>query len=198
MDATESTTIDAQTLSSPQGTQDPFIVQRAKRAYSKPTQAEHDERVNYVADMLANGDSKSFIVKTIKEKWDVSTRTVEQYLSRARNRMADESMEPKGVHRMRALAVYQQIIDDPLTAPRDKIKAQDSIVHMLGLAIHDARRVEVSGPGGGPIQSQSTVLTVDVSSKLLEYAQSIRAAALANLQERLALSAPIPADQSPQ
>ena len=170
-------------------------VTKPRKPYVKPTQADIDERVEYVLEMMIAGKAKGVIVKTGKEKWDVSTRTIESYISRAQGKMVEASNKPKEVLRKEAISVYQAIIDNKESRAIDVIKAQERIDKLHGLEQHPNQRVEISGPDGGPVQQRVATVTVDLSAKLREYADAIRAAAAANVQEQtglLALPAPTP------
>ena len=151
----------------------------------KPVQAEHAQRVASAMEMLLEGKSDGQVKRAVAERFGLSPRTVERYLRRAREKMVESTGKPADALRAEALAVYQTIIDDPEAENRDRIKARERIDKLLGLEIHHsfAGKLEVSGPDGAPIQHQATVVTVDLGTKLAEFAGSIRAAAHANAIE---------------
>ena len=158
---------------------------QTRKPARKPVQVEHQQRVNIALDMLRAGDTDSEIKRKIAEQFDLSPRSVERYLRRAREEFVESTGKPRDAHRAEALAVYQRIIDDPEADNRDVIKARERIDKLLGLEIHPpfAGKLELSGPDGAPIQHQATVVNIDLNAKLAEFEGAIRAAALANARE---------------
>lgn len=158
--------------------------------YKKPTQVEIAERVELCQDMIFAGARKRAIVSAVKERWGVSTRTVESYISRAQRQMVDESGRSKEMWRAEQLGKYLAIAHSDASRPIDKIKALERIDKILGLEIHAPRQVELTGKDGGPITSQAAVvvLGVDLSSKIGEFAGPLRQAAIANFLESMGVA----------
>lgn len=95
----------------------------------------------------------------------------------------------------------ETILDDAERSLADAVKAGApwAVVFVLktqgrgrGYVERREQGVELSGPGGAPIQTETTVVHVDLSVKLAEFAGAIRAAALSNVLETVkpALQAP--------
>lgn len=54
------------------------------------TNAEIEQRVDAVVDLLGEGRTHAFIVRYASEHWDVGSRCAERYISRATDRVRDE------------------------------------------------------------------------------------------------------------
>jgi hypothetical protein len=159
----------------------------------KPYKVEHQQRVDVVRVQLLEGKGDGEIKALVAEQFGISPRSVERYLRRAREQMLSETQKSREEWRADNLRKYLAIADDPETEPRDRIRALERVDRLLGLETHPSQRVEISGPDGGPVQQQVAVATVDLGAKLREYADAIKAAAIANVQEQasvLGLPAP--------
>lgn len=162
-----------------------------RKTLRKPTNEELHKRVRTVFDWLCSGKREHEIERLLRaEPHNLSKRSAIRYLARARDMLVAETKRSREEHRAESLATYRAILDDPESEPRDRVRAQERIDKLLGLEIHSPKQVEISGPDGAPIQQQTTVVNVDLASKLQEYLPVIRAAALRNFQERLALQGP--------
>lgn len=174
------------------------VVPRQRKPYVKPSQTDIDERVNYIIDCLCDGMKDGDIIRDCKVRYDVTARTIATYLSRAREKMVDETKESRAAHRIKRLEWYHAVVDNPDVQWRDRIRAAERIDKLLGLEIHESsskRVVEVSGPNGQPIQSVSVVAGVDLSEQLAKFADSIRAAAISNAKEAQLIQAQPPSEQ---
>ncbi len=163
------------------------------------SQAEVEERVNIVLDQLAEGMREADIKRIGRERWGVSTHAISRYMNIARGWMAESTMRPREVWRAEQLLKYAGIANNLEFRTVDRLRAMERIDKLLGLEVHESmqmKKVELSGPNGGPITSQSTVVNVDLTSKLAEFATSIRSAALANALESVLGGSP-PADTIP-
>ena len=162
------------------------IAGETARRNRKASQVEADERISYCVDCVNAGMQPGEIRRLCSEKWGIGTRSISLYLSRAHGRILASHDKPVEAHRADAIAVYRSVIDNPEAEDRDRIKAQERIDKLLGLEIHLPKRIEHTGAAGGPITSVATVVHVDLSAKLAEYALSVRSAAIANVMERQA------------
>lgn len=160
---------------------------RAAGLYHKPTEAELDQRVIAARAMLLQGEHDKEICRQLAIRFDQSTRTIERYLRLARDRLVDEAGRTKEEMRALNLCRYWEIYNSDDARPIDKIKALERVDKLLGLEIHSPRQVELTGKDGGPITSQAsvTVLGVDLTSKVSEFAGPLRQAAIANYLERM-------------
>lgn len=166
-------------------------VRRVKKPYCKPTNEEITERVHYVLDMLAGGRYKHEIVRTCKDRYDVSTRTVEQYLSRARSLMVEKTEKPRDEWRFEQLRRYLEIGEDKSHSAVARVRALERIDKILGLEIHMPRHLQISGPDGGPIEHRSeqqvavVVAGVDLSGRLADVGSRVRGAAVQALLDHV-------------
>ncbi|MEM1225948.1 MAG: hypothetical protein AAGJ40_09625 [Planctomycetota bacterium] len=97
------------------------------------TEDEMDERIRYTASLLYRGLFKSQIKKELRTKYSVDARTVERYLSRAREEMLVELRDTRDNHKASSLKFYQSVLSDPKATFSNKIQAQKRIDFILGL-----------------------------------------------------------------
>lgn len=133
--------------------------------FSKLTAKEQfDIRVDFVGSLLARAYRNSEIREQFREKFGVyCSRTIDRYVSRAKRKALMATKMPKEDWIASSLSTYRQVIRNAETAPADVIKAQARIDTLLGL--DEPKKVEMAGPGGGPIQIdqmiQSAGITLD-------------------------------------
>lgn len=96
---------------------------------------ELEERVELTYRLLADGLRKSEIKLALKEQYQISARTAENYLARARERQLLELREERESHRASALAFYKRVVSDPNAKISDKLQAQKRIDQLLGLEV---------------------------------------------------------------
>jgi hypothetical protein len=116
----------------------------------KPTAAEHAERVDFVATMLARLCTRSEIHKAVKEKYgDLHWRTADRYMVRAREQLHKQASLTKSEAMEIGLSVILGVIKTG--TPTVRIRAEERLASIMG---YDApKRSEYSGPGGLPIQT---------------------------------------------
>jgi len=151
------------------------------------SKAEIRQRVKECMALIMQGESSADILMLMQSKYNVSSSTSERYLRAARESFVEDSGLSKEEFRAINLKAYRKLAGGTAVIDRDKIKALERIDKIVGLESPVPRQVEVSGPGGGPIQSTSAVVVcgVDLSGKLGEVGAQIRKAALATLIETI-------------
>ncbi len=89
-----------------------------------------------VSNLMASGAHKHQIKRYLAERCmsDVSPRTVERVMADARELIKHSAKASKADMAAEALAFYRAMKADPNTPPRDRIKAQECIDHLLGLS----------------------------------------------------------------
>jgi hypothetical protein len=97
------------------------------------SQEELDRRIKECRLLLENRALKSEIKKLMFEKYEVDARTVESYLSRAKEEMVLALSETRDFFRSQALAFYCKILRQPDATVKEKIMAQRRIDSLLGL-----------------------------------------------------------------
>jgi hypothetical protein len=122
---------------------------RKKKNPGRTPEDEFDERVRMTVQLLSAGLYTSEIKKAIKDKYQVDARTVENYLSRARDILLLELREDRDVHKSQSLAFYRSILRNPEAKLHEKIAAQKRIDHILGL--HSPSRVAFTDTLGNDI-----------------------------------------------
>ena len=107
-------------------------------ARSTKSESEMRERLEQVALCLAKGWKKSEINRVLCEKWDISSRTMETYLSRARGILAEWWNFYQGSDsRIELLAqvatVHQDIMTSVESSDKDRIAAAIALSKLFGL-----------------------------------------------------------------
>src|SRR5262245_28000438 len=102
---------------------------------NRPTYAVMEERVELVRTLLLRRVSKSTIKKVMREKYreDFSARTIEDYIARARQIIAENIGRGRQSMRAESLATYEAVIASPESNPFAKIKAQERINKLMTL-----------------------------------------------------------------
>lgn len=121
----------------------------------KPTAKEHDARVEQVLAVIAAQPNLSpyKLHKLFCPKFKVTWPTIDRYVARAREKLRERLNRPREVIRSNAVAFYESIISDTKVFPQVRLKAQALLVELLGAAT--PKKIELSGPEGGPLQTES-------------------------------------------
>lgn len=102
--------------------------------FNKPDAKSHLERIRLVTDMLSRGYRKTDIKLLVRRKFEVTSRTVENYLSHARRMLMEELGTSRHEQRAKSLDFYRSILKDTANANiRERIQAQMRIDKILGL-----------------------------------------------------------------
>lgn len=145
----------------------PPVIRRGDRVpFRKSTAAQMDARVDWVETLLREGPLfKHQLIKRIKKKYPVTTRTAETYISRARDRLNIRVREAKDFHRGNSLAFYEGMVADPKVPERIRLLAQERIDKLLGL--DQPQRVEHSGTMVQKMESGTSLkdLNLDLETK---------------------------------
>jgi hypothetical protein len=106
----------------------------APQAAKRPTEEEEQEREDYVYELLCNRQLKSQIKARFRKKFgEVHWKTIENYLARARARIAQEVAKGKELMRAESWALYDSIARNAGAADRDRLLAQERIDRLYGL-----------------------------------------------------------------
>lgn len=94
-----------------------------------------DAIIDLTVEMLSARMFKSQIKKTLREIMgeDTDFRRLEDVMSAARARLLEIVKTDPEDHRARAIALYEAIIRDQESSPRDKLAAQDALLGLLGI-----------------------------------------------------------------
>lgn len=93
----------------------------------------------------------------------------------------------------------ETMLDDAERSLADAVKAGEAWAVCFCLKTQGRNRgyverreqgVELSGPGGAPIQAETKVVHFDLTARLREYGDALRAAALANVREAVGVAKP--------
>lgn len=99
----------------------------------KPTRAEYRERVDICRQLLCAHQTDGAIKKAVAVRYDISTRSVERYLRRARDILLDEINKTPDEMRSMSYETYRKIISDPNAHQHNIIAAQKQMDKLFGL-----------------------------------------------------------------
>jgi len=140
-----------------------------RRPFVKPTQAQVEERVVEVENLLRAGPIlKSTIIAHVKKKFNVEWRTAEEYLARARARLLLRLDQKKSEHRAESLAFYEGAILDSQATVGEKIRARERIDKLLALELQHPVRIEHSGSISTGVSVEELRLDLATRKRLLE------------------------------
>lgn len=112
----------------------------------KATAEEQRQRVRMAMTFLCEGRPKVWIKASFKKLFDVSYRTVERYINRARKQIQREIDTNPAELVARSFGFYMSILADDAVSMRDKLRARLQADLLLGLqAPHKVARVTKSG-----------------------------------------------------
>lgn len=111
-----------------------------------------DHSVESAIRLLSCYTPKSEIKRYLSSRYKLSARSCETVLARAREAIADSAGRSLDEWRRDGVANLTAIVADKKTSVRERILAQAELNKLLGL--NRAERIEVSGPAGGPIQTE--------------------------------------------
>ncbi|QDT94479.1 hypothetical protein [Gimesia algae] len=92
-----------------------------------------EQIVRLIKKMIGRGSYLSEIKTAIAEEFNLSRRSVERYITRARREMLKEVEQGLEQHRADSLYFYRSVIDSPKSTERDRLRARERIDRLLGL-----------------------------------------------------------------
>lgn len=111
----------------------------------KTTQAQKDQRVREVYKMLVKGHARGEIVQVLSKKWNVTDRTIDNYIQDAREQLKpiveEERMVQLNIAVDRMTEVFKEALDSK--DHRAAIQAQQELNKLFGL--YAPTKQEVSG-----------------------------------------------------
>ena len=99
----------------------------------RTAESEIEERIAICREMLEGHCTKSEIKKAMRQQFGADARTVERYLSRAREDILKEISDTRDFFRAQSLAAYRNVLKSPEATIKDRILAQRQTDHLLGL-----------------------------------------------------------------
>lgn len=119
-----------------------------ERPFKKATEAEIAERAEEIAYAIVRQMSKHEIHKMFCAKFDVHWKTIDRYMGRARQLIAERSnLTPESAREL-SVSVWLDIIKTG--SNRERLDAASCIVETCGGK--SPTRQEISGPNGNPIE----------------------------------------------
>lgn len=106
---------------------------RKTRTYLSKEDREHVVRL--VKKMLGMGKYSSDIKQAVAQEFQLSRRSVERYLKRARQEMVYRMQVEPDVHRAESYYFYRSVINNPNAHPREQLRARERMDKLLGLEI---------------------------------------------------------------
>jgi hypothetical protein len=117
---------------------------------SGSTTQEIEQRIELTANLLGRGLPKGVVKRQLKEKFGLSFRQAERYITRARQELVKRTGRPKEEHFVDSSAFWTSVIESPTSSLRDKMHARSQLDYLYALA--RPKTVEVSGKDHRPIQ----------------------------------------------
>jgi hypothetical protein len=105
--------------------------EREKRA--RANAAQFQERITLVAELMIKGLNKSEIKDQCKKRFGVTGRRVDDYMSRARRMMVEQTKSTIEHDRAEAILRYKSIISNDKLPMRDRLKACKHLNEIQGL-----------------------------------------------------------------
>lgn len=115
----------------------------------KPTKAEHAQRVNLCRQMVGQAYHDGEIKRLVSQKYNISPRSVERYIKRARDQIIAELGIPKVELRAQSAEFYRSVAHDAKQKTRDRLRARERIDKLYGL--DSPIMVSPTDPEGGPL-----------------------------------------------
>lgn len=100
-----------------------------------PTRKEVLERVVFVTELLAKGNTKTSIKKRCKATFGIQYRATERYMRWAKMILCQDLDQNTNLHKAVAVRTYKEVIGNPVATPRDIIQAQKRLDRILGLEV---------------------------------------------------------------
>lgn len=104
---------------------------RKKRQYL--SEEDRELVVRLVKKMLGMGKYSSDIKQAVAQEFQLSRRSVERYLKRARKEMMKRTEVAVAEHRSDAFHFYRSMINNPKAHPREQLRARERMDKLLGL-----------------------------------------------------------------
>lgn len=97
------------------------------------TREQQSQLVQAVKQLLSQGKHPSDIKRAINREYELSPRSVERYITRARREMIDHLEAPTNQLRSESFVFYLTIINDSRSSQRERLRARERIDKLLGL-----------------------------------------------------------------
>lgn len=132
----------------------------------KPTNKEQDARIEQVGMCLSQGKTKSQLHAIFCERFDVCWRTVDRYITRARQVAMERMCKTKQEAICEAVSFYEGITGDPKSPMKDRMQARERLDKIFG--VYQPTQVRLGSDPGAPIQAQVINVNVDNTVKAPE------------------------------
>ena len=118
---------------------------RPRRVIRRPSPEEFERRHELVRRLLVRRVRPGQLKRAFRAEFgeDISHRTIADYVIRARKELLVSTGRSIHEHRAESLALYETILSDAESTRQERIAAQRSIDHLLGLPIRRPIEVEV-------------------------------------------------------
>lgn len=108
------------------------------------TQEELEQRIEFTSYLLSRRLYKSDIKKQLARRYNLGSRACEDYISRARAKLVENSQRPREEHRIDSISFYESILRAPDTDMRYKMAAQEKLDWIFGTG-HQFKEDEEKG-----------------------------------------------------
>ena len=103
-----------------------------------------EQRIEFTSYLLSRRLYKSDIKKQLARRYNLGSRACEDYISRARAKLVENSQRPREEHRIDSISFYESILRAPDTDMRYKMAAQEKLDWIFGTG-HQFKEDEEKG-----------------------------------------------------
>ena len=103
------------------------------KAEDTPETPDTEARVEQVRDLIAQGKRNGEIKRTCSQLWGIQPRSVEEYITKARERIREDMGMPRRDLQYEMVSKLETIANDPKVAPLSRLRAFQEINKILGL-----------------------------------------------------------------
>lgn len=122
---------------------------------------EYIARLDETVNLMRARQQRHIIVRYLRTKFRISDRTAARYIERARDVLTIQSDQPKAAHRVDAYTFYASIVADPSQSMTIRMRAQDAIVNLFGLATPiRVAQTDTNGDDVSPEQVRSELVAI--------------------------------------
>lgn len=138
-------------------------------ARPKKTHAQKkEERVSMATNLLGRLYTKGQVVAQLKERFRFSARSAENIITAAKSRIRTATEKTTTELVSEAFDYYRQILQDPQTEQREKIRAREALDKLLGIQ----GKINFGAAGGMSAEQQSELIT-NIVTDLLQFLASL-------------------------
>ncbi|MCA9014062.1 MAG: hypothetical protein KDA74_25515 [Planctomycetaceae bacterium] len=111
------------------------MTEKTRKTRQYLSEEDRERVVRLIKKMLGMGKYSSDIKQAVAQEFQLSRRSVERYLKRARQEMVARMGVSLECHRAEAFYFYRSVINNQNAHPREQLRARERLDKLLGLEI---------------------------------------------------------------